>query len=171
MTKIAIIGSSGSGKSTFANRLQKKLCFPLYHLDLLYWKPNWVRTPRLDWIQLQESIVKESAWIIDGNYGGTLDIRLRAADTIIFLKFSRIPCLWGVFKRFISRKRIDEIPGCKEKLDPEFIKWIWNYNKKNAPGILKKLRELSTEKSIYVFNNRRQLDSFYNSLSRGCQNI
>lgn len=164
MEKVAIIGCSGSGKSTFADRLQKKLDLPLYHLDFFYWKPNWERPPKEDWTALHDSIVAESKWIIDGNYRGTLDTRLNAADTIVFLKFSRVRCLAGVLRRFMRRKRIDEIPGCRERLDLGFIKWVWEYNRKDAPRILDKLRLLPNGKSIHILRNRRQLEAFYSRL-------
>lgn len=122
MRKVAIIGSSGSGKSTLTTKLQKQLRIPLYHLDSLFWKPNWNRTSEQDWVGLQKRLVQEPEWIIDGNYGGTLDIRLDAADTILFLKYSRIQCLWGGLKRHILRNRVDRIRGCREKFDLEFYK-------------------------------------------------
>ena len=166
MKKVAIIGSSGSGKSTLAARLQRELDIPLFHLDVLYWRPDWVKTPKQDWVRLQKDITSRPEWIIDGNYGGTIDIRLNAADTIIFLRFSRLRCLWGILKRFVLRNRVDTISGCSEKLDFEFVKWVWHYNRESAPKMDSKLRKLPEDKQIHVFRTRRQLERFCRRLRR-----
>ncbi|MES2626184.1 MAG: AAA family ATPase, partial [Pseudomonadota bacterium] len=85
MQRIAIIGCGGSGKSTLANTLGQKLGLPVHHLDQLYWRPTWIETPKAEWESLQQQLCNQPAWIIDGNYGGTMDLRLAAADTVIFL--------------------------------------------------------------------------------------
>ena len=84
MRKISIIGSGGAGKSTFAKRLSSILEVPVYHLDSMFWKPGWVETEREEWADLQRSVCEKSEWILDGNYGGTIDVRLRTSDTVIF---------------------------------------------------------------------------------------
>lgn len=84
MKKIAIIGSGGSGKSTLARDLGEILYIEVLHLDSLFWKPNWVGVPKVEQKKVQHELIKREEWIIDGNYGGTIDIRLNAADTIIF---------------------------------------------------------------------------------------
>ena len=93
---------------------------------------------------------------MDGNYSGTLDYRIAASDTIFFLHFPRLTCLWGVFKRRFLVKRIDDIPGCPERIDFGFFSWIWNYNKTRAPQIYEKLERLDNKK-IYILKNRKQL--------------
>ena len=85
MRKIIIIGSGGSGKSTLARKLGEMTRIPVFHLDALYWKPGWVPTPREEWNARVKALVNQDQWIIDGNYGGTLNIRMTEADTIIFL--------------------------------------------------------------------------------------
>ena len=56
MKRIAVIGSGGSGKSTFSALLGTELNLPVHHLDQLYWKPNWVKTPKDDWLKIQNSL-------------------------------------------------------------------------------------------------------------------
>lgn len=84
-----LIGSGGSGKSTLARQLGNILNIQVYHLDAIFWKPNWEGVSKEEQISIQTDLVKKDEWLIDGNYGGTLDIRMDAADTIIFLDINR----------------------------------------------------------------------------------
>ena len=94
MKKIILIGSGGSGKSTLARQLGNKLNIKVHNLDALFWKPNWEGVPREEQITVQNNLIKDEKWIIDGNYGGTMGIRLNAADTIIFLDIHRTICVY-----------------------------------------------------------------------------
>lgn len=79
---------------------------------------------------------------MDGNYSGTLDVRLEACDTVIFLDMPRLLCLWRLLKRAISyrnRSRPDMAEGCHEKLNLEFIFWVWNYASRTRPKVVEKL--------------------------------
>ncbi|RCW77245.1 DNA topology modulation protein [Saliterribacillus persicus] len=163
MRKIAIIGSPGSGKSTLARELGSSLTLPIYHLDALLWKPNWEMTDRAEQIDIQKDILKEDSWIIDGNYAGTIDLRIQAADTIILLDFSRYRCIYQATKRvfkYRNRIRPDMQKDCPERFDLEFFRFIWNFNKHIKPKVLAKLTSLSEEKKILHFTSKRQLDKW-----------
>ncbi|WP_337956063.1 hypothetical protein [Alicyclobacillus herbarius] len=128
MKRIAIIGSPGAGKSTFACRLGDITGIEVFHLDRLFWHPGWVEMPRPEWMELQRKLVQRPSWIIDGNYGSTMDIRIQAADTVIFLDVPRRVCLWRVMKRVIryhGQTRPDMGAHCPEKIDLEFFRYIW----------------------------------------------
>ena len=106
MNRVLIIGSGGSGKTTLARRLAERTGLPLIHLDALYWRPGWDPTPGDEWRARIAALVRGERWIIDGNYGGTLDLRLEACDTVIFLDVSRWVCLWrGDGRRFSIASR------------------------------------------------------------------
>ncbi|MBD8067847.1 DNA topology modulation protein [Bacillus sp. PS06] len=163
MKKIVLIGSGGSGKSTLARKLGKKLNIPVYHLDALFWKPNWVGVSRAEQIKVQHELVKEQEWIIDGNYGGTMEIRLNAADTIIFLDIPRVICTYRALKRMIqykNRTRPDMGEGCEERLDFAFLKWVWEYPKTKRPDILKRLNQLSEDKQVYILKSTGEVQCF-----------
>lgn len=167
MQKIAIIGSGGAGKSTFAIRLGKTLQLPVYHLDTLFWQPNWIETDREQWIEIQQEIVSKSQWIVDGNYGSTLDIRLEASDTAIFLDINRHTCLFRVLKRtakHLGKNRADMGAGCNERLDFNFIKWIIGYPEKKRPMILDKLSGLKKETAVHILSNKKEIEKFLESL-------
>lgn len=107
MMRVVILGPGASGKSRLAIHLSEITELPVIELDKLFWRPGLVPTPRDQWIKVQERLVKENGWIIDGDLGpyDTVEVRLRAADTVIFLDFSLVRCAWRAIRR--SRERAD----------------------------------------------------------------
>ncbi|HDR7686936.1 MULTISPECIES: DNA topology modulation protein [Bacillus cereus group] len=163
MKKIILIGSGGSGKSTLAKQLGNKLNIKVHHLDALFWKANWEGVPREEQRKVQKNLIKEEEWIIDGNYGGTMDLRLNAADTIIFLDIHRTICVYRAFKRIVqyrNKTRPDMGAGCEERLDLQFFKWIWEYPNKKKPAILKRLDQLSKGKEVIILKSPNEVKRF-----------
>ncbi len=166
MKKVAVIGSGGSGKSTFSRKLGSMLKLPVYHLDTLYWSPGWIETPKGKWESVVRELADKDQWIIDGNYRSTMDIRLNLADTIIFLNMPTLLCTYRIIKRrfmFKGKKRPDMTEGCEEKLDLEFVKWVWKFNKNERPKIIEKLKNYE-DKKIIVLNNPRDVDELLRNL-------
>lgn len=163
MRRILIIGSSGAGKSTFAYRLGQLLNLEVLHLDAFYWRPGWVETPKAEWRVKVEELIRRDAWIIDGNYSGTLDIRLAACDTVIFLDLSRLLCFWRALKRRVmyrNKSRPDMAEGCREKFDLEFARWIWNYPSRSRPGVVAMLAANSIGKKIIRLRTSAEVKAF-----------
>ncbi|OOQ92957.1 DNA topology modulation protein [Bacillus cereus] len=163
MKKIILIGSGGSGKSTLVKQLGNKLKIQVYHLDALFWKPNWVGVPREEQRTVQNDLIKEEKWIIDGNYGGTMDIRINAADTIIFLDIHRTICVYRAFKRIVqyrNKTRPDMGAGCEERFDLQFFKWIWEYPKTKRPAIVKRLDQLNKDKRVIILKTPSEVQRF-----------
>ncbi len=161
--RIMIIGSPGSGKSTFAGKLSQITQLPLIHLDKEFWKDGWIETPRQEWIEKQKQLILGDEWIIDGNYGGTMDLRLEKADTIICFKLSRTVCLLSYYKRVITnigKVRVDMPEGCPEKFDFEFMKYIWNFPKASGKTNLD-IIEKNKDKQIIVFKSRKESQQFF----------
>ena len=92
MQRIMVIGNCGAGKSTFSNRLSELVGLEIIHLDQYYYRPNWSGINSADWEKMIIELSSKSHWIMDGNYGGTIDIRINNADTIIFLDYSSVIC-------------------------------------------------------------------------------
>ncbi|NJK56575.1 MAG: DNA topology modulation protein [Pleurocapsa sp. SU_5_0] len=160
--KIAIIGSCGAGKSTLAVNLGKKLDLPVIHLDAYYWQSGWQETNTQQWLQIQEKLIKNNRWIIDGNYGNTMDIRLAAADTVIWLDFNRYLCLWRVFQRYLKypgKTRPDMAVNCPERLTGEFIEYVWNFPQVHRSRITDKLAQYQQQenKQIIILQNPHQV--------------
>ncbi len=105
---------------------------------------------------------------MDGNYGGTLDIRLAACDAVVFLDIPRLVCLWRVVRRRLrhgGQNRTELPPECPERLTWEFLKWIWTYPARRRGAILRRLDELKAQKRVYIIRSSKEMDGFLASLS------
>lgn len=164
MRRIAVVGCAGAGKSTFARQLGERLGMPVTHLDTLFWRPGWRETPKDEWRETMQRLVREDAWLIDGNYGGTLDERLRRADTVIYLDMPRRLCLWRVLKRSMThqgRSRPDMAEGCPERLDLKFLTWVWRYPNTSRPKTLAALATKAQQGgNVYVLRSPGDIEDF-----------
>lgn len=169
MRKVIIIGSGGAGKSTLARKLGKTLGIEVYHLDALYWQPGWEVIGEEEWMGTLSEIVSKDTWIMDGNYGSTMDMRAEASDTIIFLDFPTSICLYGILKRRIKyhqKSRPDMALGCIERLDWEFIKWVASFNRKRAPSLREKIKQYEQQgKQVHHLTARREVNLLLEQVS------
>ena len=166
MKRVVIIGCGGAGKSTLAQELGKRTGLPVIHLDSIFWLPGWVEMNRDEFDRKIRAELEKEQWIIDGNYNRTMPERIARCDTIIYLDFPRIVCLYGIFKRLltnIGKTRPDMGEGCPERVDWEFLKWVWNYNKDKRERNYRLLNEATHAETI-VLKNRRAVKKFLKSL-------
>lgn len=169
MKRILVIGSGGAGKSTFASDLGAILGLPVIHLDRAYWKPGWETPSKKEWSKTVDSLIAQHEWIMDGNFGGTLPQRIKRADAIILLDTSRWICLWRVLKRYVKyrgRHRPDMTPGCHERFDREFVKWIWNYPSKSRPAKLALLEKTPPDQRVVILDSTREIARFLDETRR-----
>jgi adenylate kinase family enzyme len=166
MDRIMIIGCGGSGKSTLARQLGQKLGLPVVHLDQLFWTPGWVSISKDEFDRVHEAALAEEKWIMDGNFDRTIPKRLQRCDTVIYLDFSRFACLMGVLKRVLStygKVRPDMGEGCPERMDLDFLKWVWNFNKNKRERIYGLLKEAEGVQVI-ILKKRRMVKKFLSEL-------
>lgn len=166
MQRVVILGCSGSGKSTMARALGEKTGLPVIHGDRLFWHSGWVESTKEEIDHKLTAAAQQEQWIIDGNYMRTLPQRLERCDTILYLDLPRWACLLSVFKRFftsVGTVRPDMPEGCPEKIDWEFLRWIWNFNKTKR-NKLYQLIEQYPEKTVRIFQSRKQVKAFIKSL-------
>jgi adenylate kinase family enzyme len=167
MQRIVIVGSSGAGKSTLARQLGQKLNLPIIHLDKHYWHAGWIGTPESIWQDKVLELTQDEQWIMDGNYRSTLNTRLQAADTIIFMDLPRWLCACRAIKRRIqyrNKPRPDMAAGCQESLFkpdfPDFLLRIWDYPNRAKPDVEQHLFELDSRKRIILLNSRSDTNKF-----------
>ena len=159
-SRIIIVGSGGSGKSWLGKQLAKVTGYPLFHLDTEHWKPGWVQSSKEEKIARQNEIISGDKWIIDGNYGSTMEIRFAAAELVIFLDLSRIICAISVIRRH-GKKRPDlpdylEESGIFSKDSREFFKWVWSYPKTGRKTVMA-LKEKYPDKAFLQIKTRREV--------------
>ncbi len=158
MEKILVIGCPGSGKSTFARKIRDKIGLPLYYLDQLWHKSDKTTVSREEFDSKLSDILKRNQWIIDGNYNRTLEMRLKACDSVFFLDLPTEVCLRGVESR-IGRKR-EDMPWIEEEFDEEFRQWIMDFPQNSRPKIYHLLEQYESEKYIVIFKSRQEVNSY-----------
>jgi adenylate kinase family enzyme len=164
MRRIMIIGGSGTGKSTLARALASGLNLPVVHLDRHYWSPGWVAPEAGEWRRRVAELAAGDAWVMDGNYSGTFDLRLPRAHALVWLDLPR----WLYFPRAVKRlvinygrERGDIGPGCPERLDLDFLfNWVWNYPTRSRPRTLQLVRDLAPTTRVVVLRSRREVAAF-----------
>lgn len=157
MKKIIIIGCPGSGKSTFARALHNKTGIPLYYLDMLYWNADKTTVSKDVFIERLKKVLSEDEWMIDGNYGSSMELRMAECDTVFFLDFDSDICISGIKER-MGKQRPD-MPWIETQEDPEFLEFIKNYNTDSRPKVLELLNKYN-DKDIVIFKNRAETESY-----------
>ena len=157
MKKVIVIGCPGSGKSTFSRRLAEKTNIPVYHLDMMYWNEDKTTVDKGIFLERLDAVLQKDEWIIDGNYISTMELRMLACDTIIFLDYPLEICLDGVKSR--QGKARSDMPWIEDEEDGEFIEFIKNFAKEQRPIIMDLLEKYS-DKHINVFNSRVEASEY-----------
>ena len=157
MKKIIIIGCPGSGKSRFARELNKKTGIPICHLDLLYWNADKTTVEKSVFLERLGEVMQTHEWILDGNFSSTMEMRMAACDTVIFLDYPCDVCLDGVRKRR-GKPRAD-MPWIETEEDSEFMEFITEFGNNRRPQIISLLEKYSY-KNIFVFKSREEADAF-----------
>ena len=159
MKKIIVIGCPGSGKSTLSRALHNKMAIPLYHLDMMYWNADKTTVKREVFLERLSAVLKNEEWIIDGNYGSTMEMRMAACDTVIFLDYPLDVCLDGIKER--QGKPRSDMPWVETEDDAKFIEFVKSYDEQQKPRVLELLKKYS-DKNIIVLESRKQADAFLN---------
>ncbi len=158
MQKVIVIGCPGGGKSTFSRKLSEKTGLPLYHLDLIYHKPDRTTVTREEFDARLGEILERQTWIIDGNYNRTLERRIAAADTVFLLDLPTDVCLEGVKSRI--GKPHPDLPWVEESLDGEFCEMIKNFRRDSLPRIYELLRQYERGRDTVIFRSHSEINEY-----------
>jgi len=169
MQRVLVMGSSGSGKSTFAQRLAKLTGLPFVSLDALYWQPGW-QPPEPDAFQQRAAAAANgSGWVMDGNYisSGAGELRRERADTVIWFDLPRYMCITGIMKRIMTtygQVRPEMAPGCPEQIDFEFIRYVWTYRQQQRPKLQEYFKGLRPDQALICFTTREQSERYLDAI-------
>ncbi len=166
MKRVLVIGCPGSGKSTLSIELSRITGLPLCHLDRLYWNPDRTTVEKTVFRQRLEQVLCQDQWIIDGNYGSTMEMRIAACDTVIFLDYPTDVCIDGVRSR--RGKPRQDMPWVEpeDEEDPAFMEYIASYRAVSRPKVIA-LLEKYPSKQIVIVADRCEAEQFLKNL-RGC---
>jgi len=97
MRRIVVVGCAGSGKTSLALNLGRKLALPVVHLDVLYWLPGWKESDKASFrIRVADAIAGDD-WVADGSFSElALDLTLSRADTMVIIERPRWLCQWRI---------------------------------------------------------------------------
>jgi adenylate kinase family enzyme len=159
--RILVIGCSGGGKSTLALSLCERFGLDYISIDRdIHWLPGWVERNKDERrVRIIERVAAER-WVMDGTNTSTFDIRVPRSDMVIWVRMPRFLCLWGAVSRwfkFIGRTRPEMAPGCVEKIDIEFLHFIWTYEQKYVPRIKAALERHGPHVPVLELKSRRQM--------------
>jgi adenylate kinase family enzyme len=136
INKIAVLGISGAGKSTFARAIGQKTGLPVYHMDSLYWKPGWTETSVNEWEAQEKDILSRDRWIVEGWIDRAHPQRIQQADLAIYLDFSGVVCAFNAIKRWRQYRDIPR-PELPERCDEQIaLSTLWKIMaRKERPDI------------------------------------
>lgn len=158
MKRVIVIGCPGSGKTTFTEKLSKCTGLPLFYLDAIWHKPDKTHIPREEFDQRILEIFATDEWIIDGNYGRTVEMRLKECDTVILFDLPTEVCLQGATER-LGKDRYD-MPWTEKELNPEFEGFIKDFADNSLPKLYELIEKYRAEKQVVIFKIRKEADDF-----------
>lgn len=159
--RILVMGCSGGGKSTLSQQIAARFGFAYVSIDRdVLWLPGWVERDKQEQRAIIVAMVQEERWILDGTNPSTFDVRLPRADFVIWVRMPRLLCIWGAISRWVKwmgRTRPEMAPGCVEKVDWQFLRFIWTFEEKFAPRVLAGLLRYGSDVPILQLSSRRQM--------------
>jgi adenylate kinase family enzyme len=157
LRKIVILGRGGAGKSTLAVRLGAALALPVIELDKHFWAPDLTATPKHQWADIQRRLTSGRRWVMDGDLGpyDVLEVRLRAADTVIVLDFPLWRCAWRALRR--SRENL------------AFWRWLVGYRRHSLPTVMAAIEVDAPRAELRVLRSPRAVERFLDQASASAQ--
>jgi adenylate kinase family enzyme len=159
--RVMVIGCSGGGKSTLSQAIAVR--FDLVYISIdrdIRWLPGWQQRSREEERQRFVERIAEDRWVMDGTSPSSFDIRVPRSDVIVWVRMPRLLCVWGVVTRwlkFFGRTRPEMAPGCIEKVDLEFLEFIWTFERKYTPHIVAEIATHGPNVPVFQLKSRREM--------------
>lgn len=165
MQRVLVMGCPGSGKSTFGRRLADTLGLPFVSIDRIYWQPGWREPNPEDFATRMTHEAAKPSWVMDGDYigRGAGELRRERATTVIWFDLPRWVCMMTVVRRGAldyGKVRPEMAPGCPEKFDMDFWRYVLTYRKAQRPRLLGYFSALRSDQKLVTFTTRAQADEF-----------
>lgn len=168
--KMNVFGPPGSGKSTLAGDIGALLDIHVVHLDSLGWNPNWILASRDEFAERLECLKEHDSYVVDGNWTKTIDLRVADLDTLIYIDVPTRISLFRIIKRYFQNRgttRPDMKEGCPDKLDFEFIKYTFLFNKNKRNCLLEMINSHNNDKEIIILKSQSDKKEFLKRLKEG----
>ncbi len=168
--RILVMGCSGGGKSTLSQKIATHVGLAYVSIDRdVLWLPGWVQRDKAEQRAIIVAKVQGERWIMDGTNPSTFDVRLPRTDLVIWVRMPRLLCIWGAVSRWIKwmgRTRPEMAPGCIEKIDWEFLRFIWTFEEKFTPRVLAGLAEHGPDVPVLQLKSRGEMRQLLDLLGR-----
>lgn len=164
MRRIIIVGCQGSGKTSLALRLGRKLGLPVVHLDVLYWRPGWQASDKTSFRARVVDAIADECWVVDGSFAGlAFDLTLARANTLVVIDRPRWLCQWRIAWRSVfdrDRMRADLPEGCPEQFDWNLMREAWRYNIERRPVIEAERMKYGADVRVVRLGRDRDIEAF-----------
>lgn len=168
--RVLVIGCSGGGKSTLSQTICERLNLPYVSMDRdFYWLPGWIKRARAEERSLIAAKVAEERWLMDGSGQSSFDLRLPRTNLILWVRMPRWLCLWGALSRAVmgyGRTRPEMAEGCPERINGEFLRYIWNFERMTVPKILAGLAQHGPDVPVLQLKSRGEMRQLLDLLGR-----
>ncbi|WP_432762612.1 AAA family ATPase [Neorhizobium vignae] len=169
--RILVIGCSGGGKSTLSQKVARRFGLAYVSIDRdVLWLPGWVQRERPEQHRIIAELSAGERWIMDGTNTSTFDIRVPRCKLVIWVRMPRWLCVWGILGRWITNRggtRPEMAPGCPEKIDLDFLRFVWTWEKVYGPRVLAGLAAHAAGKPVLVLKSRREMRDLLDLIGAG----
>lgn len=157
--RVLVLGSPGAGKTLLASALSRRLGLELLRLDDHFWQPGRVRLPTDAWRKVVVQLVARPHWVMDGTYEASLDLRLPAADAIVYVRASRWLCLWRVVvRRLLARWGRGDEPALGHALTTFFVRYVFRFPAVTEPEVFDLVARHANSTPLFLLDGTHAVD-------------
>lgn len=169
--RIMVVGCSGGGKSTLSQKIARRFGLVYISIDRdILWLPGWVERGKAEQRRIIEELIRQDRWIMDGTNPSTFDVRVPRSDLVIWVRMPRLVNVWGILSRAVKhwgQTRPEMAPGCPEKVDWEFFRFVWTFEKKFSWRIIEGLEKHAGDRPVLVLKSRREMRELLDLVGAG----